>query len=373
MGTSKVAGFTERCIFLPAGSKKIDTSPITSIGSYGCYWTSSLSSEEAYYADYFYYSASNVWVDDESNRCYGCSVRPVYDDRIHTESITLNKSSLFLLIGNNEQLIPTVLPAKATNKNVTWYSSNSNVATVDSDGVVSAVGVGSSIIKGRTVDGGFTATCTVSVESVPTPVDLGLPSGIKWASFNLGSSAPEGYGDYYAWGEIEPHYSSQNPLRWQNGKTGYRWATYKWCHGSYGSLTKYNSNNSHGIVDNKIVLEEADDVAHVKLGGSWHIPTDAELTELREQCTWTWIIQNGVNGYNITGPNDNSIFLPAAGDLGDTYIYNVGTYGDYWSSSLGMDYEDSSEYAYSLYFGSDDVSRREGSRYYGRSVRPVTE
>ncbi len=154
--------------------------------------------------------------------------------------------------------------------------------------------------------------------------------------------------------------------------TGYNWFSYKWCNGSYDTLTKYNTNISYGTVDNKTVLEADDDVAHVKLGGSWRMPTDAEWTELRNNCTWTWTKLNGVNGYKVTSKkNGASIFLPAAGNRYDTNLYSVGSYGYYWSSSL---YTGSPHLAYYVNFFSDNVYRSYGfHRYYGFSVRPVSE
>ncbi len=189
-------------------------------------------------------------------------------------------------------------------------------------------------------------------------VDLGLPSGLKWANANLGASAPEDYGDYYAWGETEP-------------KENYIWSTYKWGNGSYDTLTKYNTNGSYGTFDNKTVLDLEDDVAHVKLGGSWRMPTKAEWAELLENCTWTWTTQNGVNGRLVTASNGNSIFLPAAGYRDGTNFSDVGSRGYYWSSSLLTDYP---YFAWYVDFFSGNVGRRyDGSRYDGFSLRPVSE
>ena len=194
--------------------------------------------------------------------------------------------------------------------------------------------------------------------SVPNAVDLGL--SVKWASFNLGASKPEEYGDYYAWGETGP-------------KEDYAWSTYKWCNGSTTTLTKYCTNSVYGyngFTDGKAVLDPEDDAAHVNLGGNWRMPTDAEWAELRENCTWSWTTQNGVNGYLVTGPNGNSIFLTAAGSRSNTDLSNAGSIGLYWSSSLNTDYPN---YARLVYFRSDDVLRSGGSRCGGLSVRPVTE
>ena len=179
---------------------------------------------------------------------------------------------------------------------------------------------------------------------------------VKWATCNVGASKPEDYGDYFAWGET-------------TAKTTYSWSTYKYCNGSYNTLTKYNNSSSYGSVDNKTVLDKEDDAAAVNWGGAWRMPTKAEQDELREQCTWTWTTQNGVNGYKVTSKsNGNSIFLPAAGDRSNSDLDYAGSYGYYWSSSL---YTGHPDYAYDLRFYSDNVDWSDSSRYYGQSVRPV--
>ena len=190
-------------------------------------------------------------------------------------------------------------------------------------------------------------------------VDLGLPSGLKWATCNVGATSPKEYGDYYAWGETEPN-------------TNYDWSTYKWCDGSETTLTKYNINSSYGTVDNKTVLELADDAARANWGGVWRMPTDAEWTELRENCTWTWTSDyngTGVKGRIVTSNiNGNSIFLPAAGSRDNDGLDLAGIYGLYWSSSLNMGYPDG---ALGVGFYSDGVYRGGSSRCCGLSVRPV--
>ena len=189
-------------------------------------------------------------------------------------------------------------------------------------------------------------------------VDLGLPSGLKWATCNVGANNPWEYGGYYAWGETEEN-------------SNYDWSTYKWCSGSYDNMTKYCTYSDWGRVDNKTILDPEDDVAHVKWGGSWRMPTEAEQYELRNNCTWTWTTQNGVNGYKVTGPNGNSIFLPAAGYRGGMGARDRGSYGCYWSSSLGSDGSGNACCLdfYSFGFG----GWRNVNRCYGRSVRPVSQ
>ena len=186
-------------------------------------------------------------------------------------------------------------------------------------------------------------------------VDLGL--SVKWACCNVGATSPEEYGGYYAWGETEE-------------KSDYFWGTYKWWNGSDGTLTKYCTDSNYGTVDNKTVLEPEDDVAHVKWGGGWRMPTFKEQQELLDKCSWSWTDINGVNGYKVTGPNGNSIFLPAAGHRNGSGVYRIGSGGRYWSASLR---DGSSGFAYYLSFYSGIHGWNYNSRYFGYSVRPVSE
>ena len=206
-------------------------------------------------------------------------------------------------------------------------------------------------------------------------VDLGL--SVYWASCNLGAGKPVEYGDYYAWGEIDPYYSSQDPLTWKDGKTGYNWASYKWCNGSSSTLTKYNTDSSRGNVDNKTVLEPEDDVAHVKLGGKWRMPTEAEWTELKAKCSWTWVENyngSGINGMLVKATNGNSIFLPAAGYRDGTYFRNTSSYRSMcWSSSLDTLNLYYACYFYFEHFESDKAGSGRSYRYWGLPVRPVSE
>ena len=202
---------------------------------------------------------------------------------------------------------------------------------------------------------------TESVLSEPTGtengygyVDLGL--SVKWATMNVGATKPEEYGDYFAWGETST-------------KSTYNWSTYTLCKGSSSTLTKYNTNSSYGTVDNKTQLELSDDAARANWGGSWRMPTDAEMTELRSNCTWTWTTQNGVNGYKVTSKsNGNSIFFPAAGSRSGSSLDYAGSSGLYWSSSLYTDYPNLAWY---MSVKSGYVDRHYYHRYRGHAVRPV--
>ena len=178
-------------------------------------------------------------------------------------------------------------------------------------------------------------------------VDLGLPSGTKWATKNLGASKPSAYGDYYAWGETET-------------KTEYTWATYKW--GTESKPTKYK------VTDSNTTLYPEDDAATAKLGSPWRMPTLDEIKELLDNCTWTWTTQDGKNGYEVKGSNGNTIFLPAAGYRLGSELYDAGSWGEYWSGSL---YTASSNYACYLNFDSGAHDWYNNSRCFGFTVRPV--
>lgn len=183
-------------------------------------------------------------------------------------------------------------------------------------------------------------------------VDLGL--SVKWASCNVGASSPEDYGGYYAWGETEE-------------KTDYDWSTYKWCKGHFDSLTKYCTNRIYGTVDNKTTLDPEDDVAHVKWGGDWRMPTLTEIKELCEKCSWQWTEVNGVSGEKVTGPNGNSIFLPYAGQRDGAEVKYRGSSGAYWSDTLFT----TNTHVYYLYIYNSEWSF--ASRFLGLTVRPVKE
>ena len=192
-------------------------------------------------------------------------------------------------------------------------------------------------------------------------VDLGLPSGTLWATCNVGANAPEEYGDYFAWGETVP-------------KETYAWSTYKYCNGEYNTITKYSNNaeyGNNGFTDTLTILEACDDAATANWGVGWRMPTWEEMNELYDICTHEWTTQNGVNGGLFTGPNGNSIFLPAAGRDGDSDFAFVGSAGFYWNSKLGWLYP-----LYACYFAvgsSGDFGYASQERFYGFSVRPVCQ
>ena len=295
------------------------------------------------------------------------------------EGIEISTSNTLILPINSNTEITAVFQ-NIPNYSVTVVSSgngtvSSSSSSVQEGGSVTLTATPNSgyVFKNWTLNGNVVSTqnpytATVTANSVYVAnfevatnnghayVDLGL--SVKWATCNVGATTPEGYGNYYAWGETTP-------------KTTYDWSTYKYCNGAWNTMTKYCKSSNYGTVDNKTTLELTDDAAHVNWGGSWRMPTLAEQNELMDtnNCTWTWTTQNGVNGYKVTSKkNGNSIFLPAAGYRLGSNLYSAGSYGGYWSSSL---LTSDSYRAYDLCFNSSYVNWGYDNREYGHSVRPV--
>ena len=181
-------------------------------------------------------------------------------------------------------------------------------------------------------------------------VDLGL--SVKWATCNVGASKAEDYGDYFAWGEtsVKETYDEDNCLTYE---------------------LSYSELQAQGYIDSEGNLTAPYDAATFNWGGDWRMPTDDEMQELIDNCTWTWTTQNGVNGYNVEGPNGNSIFLPAAGYRHVSSLYYNGTAGHFWSSTSNESY--GYYRAYSLLFTSGHQNMYNFGRDIGLSVRPVLE
>ncbi len=217
-----------------------------------------------------------------------------------------------------------------------------------------------------TLSAGLWAAAPANAESV----DLGL--SVKWATFNVGATTPEGYGDYFAWGETEPYYAdtTTKPITWKTGKeNGYTWQSYcssgefvEWSTPPYDASTK--------------ILKPEYDAATANWGSDWRMPTKDEINELLNECDWEWTEDNngtGVKGYIVKSKaagNNNSIFLPAAGyHNGISERADDGIRGNYGSSLF---YETTASRAYYLVFYSYSKDWNHGYRYQGRSVRPVT-
>lgn len=222
--------------------------------------------------------------------------------------------------------------------------------------VVSGYGYGINLQNSDTVEQSF----VVPAKHFDEYVDLGLPSGTLWATRNIGANTPVEYGDYFAWGETKP-------------KDVYDWGTYKWCKGSGHTFTKYCTNYDYGyngFTDHKRKLDPEDDAAYVNWGSSWRMPTKEQQDELREKCTWTWTTLDGVNGRLVTGPNGNTIFLPAAGERADNKLYDTDRDGYYWSCELYF-YTGAPDWGLGLHFYSGWFDRYGRERSFGFTVRAV--
>ena len=233
-------------------------------------------------------------------------------------------------------------------------NSNDNVTKVTLDSeklIIEAISAGMATVtvldrkSGQQID--IPVIVVDSSTDVPAEaIDLGLPSGTLWASYNIGATKPEEYGDYFSWGETE-------------AKDNYDWSTYIYCDG-----TKETCYNIGGDISGTEY-----DVAHVKWGGNWEMPSYDQFAELEDHCKYEWTTLNGVSGMRFTGSNGNSIFFPATGDRTGTDTHDAGFLGAYWSSTREGS---SSGLGITLYwYYSDYVQLLEGARYVGLSVRPV--
>ena len=178
----------------------------------------------------------------------------------------------------------------------------------------------------------------------PHLIDLGLPSGTKWACCNVGASAPQDYGDYYAWGETAV-------------KDYYHWNSYEYGNANLGQCQSIGSNISGTDLD----------AARIVWGGQWQMPTLAQYEELIANCAFEESQLDGVNGGKFTAPNGNSIFLPDGGVFWDVVV-GKDTYGRYWSGTVNTDNDQN---AYFLEFEGNEAKCSSSSRCSGRSVRPV--
>ncbi len=344
--TSKKNGAS---IFLPAAGYRYD-SVLRNAGTDGYYRSSTEGSSSISQRCLYFASGSPEW--SYLYRSTGQSVRPV--DRNYSH-ITLSSTSLDLYVGDEGTISVT-----SGSGGYSVVSGDAEVATVVIEGAsvkVTAVAAGTATITVTDTQTEKTAIIEVIVTSLcpddhhPHLIDLGLPSGTKWACCNVDTDHPENqtptnYGGYYAWGETET-------------KTTYDWSTYAHCDGSEETCHDFG---------NDIAGTEYD-VAHVKWGGSWVMPSRELAVELINNCTYEWTTVNGVKGKKFTSKkNGVSIFLPAAGYRYDSGLSNADSNGNYWSSSH---YPSNASCAYYLSFHSGGTYTFYNGRDYGRSVRPV--
>ena len=271
---------------------------------------------------------------------------PNYSDKFDAVVAALNAMKAQIeALGTGQADIVTAI-------NNTTAAINSLIAAVNSGNADTAAALAQIIqkleeLKEKIGNGGGGVT-------PPTPqptmeyVDLGLPSGIKWATKNLGAANPYEDGDYYAWGETQT-------------KGSFTWDDYKFST-PFATQSKYNK------IDGKVILDAGDDAATERLGSPWRMPTRKEFLELIDNCTCSWTVQNAKYGYEVKGPNGKTIFFPAAGYKSGSTLNNYGTSGMYWSSSLS---DGNDEYASVLIFSSKVRKCVNNPRYLGASIRPV--
>ena len=386
--TSKKAGYTDRSIFLPASGLKYNTL-FRGANSWGCYQSSEQlrnNSDQIFTLCFidassrgYQQGASWFFPDihgEDTYRHIGRTIRPVASEiKPASDGLAMDvrtDSCQWQFGDKTVRLFGTVSSTTPVNRVVT-----SGFITGLNDSITLSTAKDTypqQITQARVISqvvpvydniGYWYRAYVVTADGVLygkarhyglEAVNLGLPSGRLWANMNVGASTPEDYGGYYAWGETAE-------------KTEYTWNTYQ-----------YDQSQNLGSDFNISGTEH--DVAHVKMGNAWRMPTSIELKELWDNCTWTWTSQNNVNGYLVRGTNGNTIFLPAAGLKYNGVYRSPSSWGSYASSTQNgnnsnqtttVGFKDASNKGYqqsaSWFF--DDFHGEDTYRYVGRSVRAV--
>jgi hypothetical protein len=332
---------------------------LSALDTYGNYWSRSLYTKLPY-------KALTLCVFDETAVGGGAPISVSWEERYKCKPIRAvmlpegSPSNLvdFALSGNVNPIIglgeKCKLNVVSGNGSYTSSSKHPSIANVSvNNNVIEITGQnpGTTIIyitdKCSGQDIMVNVTVTPKTETPASAVDLGLPSGTKWASYNLGATRPEDYGDYYAWGEIEK-------------KDSYSWSTYLHCDGEDYSCYELPNDISGTVYD----------IVKMKWGGSWRMPTVDDFYELSDNCQIEWISRSGTKGCLVTGPNGNSIFLPASGWVDGETKKNVNEYGLFWTPCL-IDYN--TDYGKSMggFLDEGGIGGIIGDRYAGYSIRPV--
>ena len=322
--TSKIKGYTDRSIFLPAAGW-LNNSRVEAYNAYAAYWSSTPGVQpdgEAAYGFNFKLGADewhseNNWAEQSVRMVMPLSGKEV-------SKITLETKKLSIQQGASTRL-EVMMGKRNVNSACTWKSSDEKVIKVVDDGLLVAAGPGRCNVYVTAY--GKTAGCAVTVTPRENEyVDLGL--SVLWATCNLGATAPQEYGYYYAWGEIEP-------------KEFFSWEKYRYrSFSEQNGMDKYTTDGySHqGLkADNLDRLEPADDAAMVLLGNGWRMPTREEFGELLENCTFDTVTVNGVAGMKftskVTGFEDRSIFIPYSGEMDGNEPVERGKNVFLWSST----------------------------------------
>lgn len=350
----KVTGPNGNIIFLPASGYRFGTSFTDGSCGYTYYWSSTPRSSHVSYAYYLRFGSGGHDLNYEARYC-AYSVRPVRDAEAEVPFTTISAEcftdiSVILKIYASSPGVDVIErgfywgtnpEVGATDNNVVLDKTTGYItkALVDLDPnttyylkayVTNSVGTSYSEVVSFT---------TLAESEYNDYVDLGLPSGLKWAAYNIGATTATEYGDYYAWGEVV----------------------------TKEEYTEANS-ETYGESMSDIAGTEYD-VATVNWGGDWRMPSNAEIQELIIKCNWEWTTQGGKQGYKVTGLNGNHIFIPAAGYRSGASLEYAGSRGRYWSSA-----PDGRTYAYYLGFNSGGHGVYSYYyRYYGCTVRPVRE
>lgn len=255
------------------------------------------------------------------------------DPGVNVDSIELSSNEIYLAQGETKELEYFIYPSIYQDLEVVWNSDNPGVAEVDEKGVVTGIALGSATVSVAMKDQPLVyASCSVQV-GVQGAVDLGL--SVLWASCNIGAETPEDYGNYYAWGELQPKFL-------------YDWDHYQFVVPGDMTITKYctlEGFSVDGNPDNKAVLESADDVATKELGGKWRVPTKRDWNEIWSSplLDWFWTkhIKNGVSirGCEVVNKTTGArIFLPYAGYIRNTTLLEENEVGNYWTANIDTGY-----------------------------------
>ena len=320
--TSKVSGYEDRSIFIPSAGYYSGTTA-TYVGSRMGYWTASGNVLEA---SYLAHSAS--WGGYSAvSRCEGHPVRAVYMPRVSLTSFEFSTTAITLRVEQKERISTVCEPYESTEHGAIWTSSNPAIAKVSGWGEVTGVSPGTATITAVSIDGGFTATCQVTVKE--SYVDMG--NGYEWATYNIGADSPYQSGDYFAWGELHP-------------KDTYSWDNYQF--GNESSIWRYTSTSQK-------YLQRYDDIATAEWGTDWHIPSEADWQWLIDNCVWWYTDdynETGTAGYLVISRITNgTIFLPSVGYCspgyeGGTKPYTLVPMGCYWSSDLSSESDTQARY-----------------------------
>ena len=352
-------------IFLPSGGYR-GIYGVFNNGYKGYYWSSTQhtsNSDKAYLLQFDEDGAYSKSLD----RRYGPRVRPVC---VTPKPLSVSTNSVTVIAGES-----TTLEITSGNGDYIVSSADGNIATVSLSGTtITVTGLAIGSVMMVVLDTATSCSQLISVtvnkphifltcpdNNHPHVIDLGLPSGTKWACCNVGANKPEAYGGYFSWGETEE-------------KDMYNHVTYLYATGEDNNGDGYYDNgktilNMGGVWQNlgDDISGTSYDVAHVKWGGSWVMPSINQIRELVNNCSYSWSVLNGVYGGLFTGPSGGTIFLPAAGHRWEVLDY-AGSRGSYWSSTQSPAY---SFYAYDLVFFSDHAGLDFEFRDNGHTVRPI--